>query len=271
MNNMNPPNDTITFLGTGAGRFMITSQRLASGGIWMNLGGTQLLVDPGPGCIVRATDRKLDAQKLSAIILSHRHLDHSADTNIMVEAMTRGGRNQHGMLFAPSDALGEEPVIYTFLKNYLDEVVILKEGGTYTVDDVSFSTPIRHIHGPETYGIIFRTGNHTFSYIADTRFFDELPGYYKGELLILNVAFVEPRPDTGNPLLPTAHLAIPDAEEIIEEIKPKTAIITHFGQQMWELDPRETARKMTGRTGTRVIAASDGMEFSLSELVGYNL
>ena len=242
MNMINPPNDTITFLGTGAGRFMITSQRLASGGIWMNLGGTQLLVDPGPGCIVRATDRKLDAQKLNAIILTHRHLDHSADTNIMVEAMTRGGHNQHGMLFAPSDSLGNEPVIYTFLRNYLDEVHILKEGGEYSV------------------------GNRTFSYIADTRFFEELPDYYEGELLIINVVFVEPRPDTGNPLLPTAHLAIPDAEEIIRTIKPKMAIITHFGQQMWEMDPQKTARKMTERTGTRVIAASDGMQFSFSEL-----
>ncbi|OGN90299.1 MAG: MBL fold hydrolase [Chloroflexi bacterium RBG_13_46_14] len=266
MDNLDPPNDTITFLGTGAGRFMITSQRLASGGLWMNLGGTQLLVDPGPGCIVRATDKKLDAQKLSAIILSHRHLDHSADTNIMIEAMTRGGHNQHGMLFAPSDALGKEPVIYTFLKNYLDEVVVLEEGGTYTVDNVSFSTPIRHIHGPETYGIIFRTVSHTFSNIADTRFFKELPSYYEGELLIINVVFVEPRPETGNPLLPTAHLAIPDAEEIIRIIRPKMAIITHFGHQMWEIDPHKTAQKMTERTGTRVIAASDGMQFSLSEL-----
>ena len=266
MNMINPPNDTITFLGTGAGRFMITSQRLASGGIWMNLGGTQLLVDPGPGCIVRATDRKLDAQKLSAIILTHRHLDHSADTNIMVEAMTRGGHNQHGMLFAPSDALGNEPVIYTFLKNYLDEVHILEEGGEYSVDNVSFATPVRHIHRPETYGIIFRTGSHTFSYVADTRFFEELPGHYEGELVIINVVFVEPRPDSGNPLLPTAHLAIPDAEEIIRTIKPKIAIITHFGHQMWELDPQKTARKMTERTGTRVIAASDGMQFGLSEL-----
>ncbi len=263
---MSPPHDTITFLGTGAGRFMITSQRLASGGIWMNLGGTQLLVDPGPGCIVRATDRKLDAQKLSAILLSHRHLDHSADTNIMVEAMTRGGHNQHGMLFAPSDALGEEPVIYTFLKNYLDEVIVLEEGGTYAVDHITLSTPVRHIHKPETYGIIFSTGNHTFSYIADTRFFEGLPGYYEGELLILNVVFVEPRPDSGNPLLPTAHLAIPDAEEIIRTIKPKITIITHFGQRMWELGPQKAARMMTERTGTRVIAASDGMEFSLSEL-----
>ena len=152
------------------------------------------------------------------------------------------------------------------MKNYLDEVVVLEEGGSYSVDNVSFNTPVQHIHRPETYGIIFRTGNCTFSYIADTRFFEKLPDYYEGELLILNVVFVEPRPDTGNPLLPTAHLAIPDAEEIIRTIKPKTAIISHFGQQMWELDPQKTARKMTERTGTRVIAASDGMEFNLSEL-----
>ena len=232
----------------------------------MNLGGTQLLVDPGPGCIVRATDKKLDAQNLSAIILSHRHLDHSADTNIMVEAMTRGGHDQHGMLFAPSDALGKEPVIYTYLKNYLDEVIILEEGGSYSVDNVSFTTPVRHIHSTETYGIIFRIGSHTFSYIADTRFFEELPGSYEGELVIINVVFVEPRPDTGNPLLPTAHLSIPDAEEIIRTIRPKIAVITHFGHQMWRADPQKTAQKMTERTGTRVIAASDGMEFSLSEL-----
>ena len=232
----------------------------------MRLGGTQLLVDPGPGSIVRVTDKKLDPQQLSAIILSHRHLDHSADTNIMVEAMTRGGHNQHGVVFAPSDALGQEPVLYTYLKNYLDEVIVLEEGGTYLVDNISFSTPIRHIHKPETYGMVFRTGNRTFSYIADTRFFEELPSCYQGELLIINVVFVESRPDSGNPLLPTAHLAIPDAEEIIRTIKPKITIITHFGHHMWEIDPQKTARMMTERTGTRVIAASDGMQFSLSEL-----
>ena len=92
-----------------------------------------------------------------------------------------------------------------------------------------------------------------------------MPGYYEGELVIINVVFVEPRPDTGNPLLPTAHLSIPDAEEIIQAIRPKTAIITHFGHQMWQLDPQNTARMMTERTGFRVIAASDGMQFSLSE------
>ncbi len=36
------PTDTITFLGTGGARFMIISQLLASGGFWLNLGGTEI-------------------------------------------------------------------------------------------------------------------------------------------------------------------------------------------------------------------------------------
>ncbi len=113
MEGKSPPSDSITFLGTGGARFMMISQFLASGGLWLSLDGTELLLDPGPGCIVQSTKRKLRADKLSAIILSHRHLDHSADVNIMVEAMTQGGFNQHGWLFAPADALETEPVIFS--------------------------------------------------------------------------------------------------------------------------------------------------------------
>ena len=103
-------------------------------------------------------------------------------------------------------------------------------------------------------------------YIADGRFFKDLPGYYRGELLILNVVFVEPRPPSGNILLPTDHLSVPDAERIINIVKPKMAIITHFGMGMWRADPQRVARYMTERTGIRVIAAKDGMQFKLSEL-----
>ena len=80
--------DTITFLGTAGARFVVIRQFLASGGAWLNLGNTQILLDPGPGSLVQAAKRKLDPAKLAAIILSHRHLDHSGDINIMIEAMT---------------------------------------------------------------------------------------------------------------------------------------------------------------------------------------
>ena len=96
MNKENQSNETITFLGTGGARFMIISQLLASGGLWFNLDGTQILMDPGPGCIVQVTKRKLNPEELSAIIVSHRHLDHSADVNVMTEAMTEGGFKKRG-------------------------------------------------------------------------------------------------------------------------------------------------------------------------------
>jgi len=88
--------ENIIFLGTGGARLVVAKQLLATGGIWMNLNGTEILIDPGPGSLVQSTKRNLDAERLSAIILSHRHLDHSTDVNIMVEAMTGGGFKNGG-------------------------------------------------------------------------------------------------------------------------------------------------------------------------------
>ncbi len=251
--------ESITFLGTGGARVMVASQILASGGIWLNLNGTEILLDPGPGSIVRTTQRNLRPEKLSGIIISHRHLDHSADVNVMVEAMTQGGFKPHGYFFAPADALGSEPVLYSYLKRFLAGIEILKEGGDYSLNGVSFSTPIRHIHPVETYGINFKTPKHTFSYIADSLYFDRLSCHYPGELIIINMLFLEPRPSID-------HLSVPDAGRIISELKPKVAIITHFGLHVWEEGPRGIAEKLSQETGVKVIAAEDGMKFDLSEL-----
>jgi ribonuclease BN (tRNA processing enzyme) len=261
-----PSSDTITFLGTGGARFMIINQFLASGGLWLDLSGTQILLDPGPGCIVQSTKRKLKAEKLSTIILSHRHLDHSADINVMVEAMTQGGMKQHGWLFAPADALETEPVIFSYLKGYLEGVEILQEGKSYTIGNVTFTTPVRHIHPVETYGIVFKTDGHTFSYIADTRYFDTLSRHYNSELIIINLVFLEPRPTSDNPLTPADHLAVRDAEKLIGEIRPKVAILTHFGMGIWRAKPWLIAEQLTEKTGVKVIAARDGMKFDLAKL-----
>jgi ribonuclease BN (tRNA processing enzyme) len=259
MKDKNPPDNTITFLGTGGARVMVATQILASGGLWLSLGGTEILVDPGPGCIVQSTKRKLRADKLSAIILSHRHLDHSADVNVMAEAMTQGGLKPRGWLFAPADALETEPVIFSYLKGYLEGVEVLQAGKSYSIGNVSFTTPIRHIHPVETYGMLFRTGEHTFSYIADTRYFDDLCSSYASELLIMNVVFLEAN-------RPFDHLSVPDAKRIIMEIKPKVAILTHFGMSMWRARPWEIAQRLSQETGVRVVAARDGMRFDLSQL-----
>jgi ribonuclease BN (tRNA processing enzyme) len=251
--------DVITFLGTAGARFVVTRQFLASGGAWLNLGNTQILLDPGPGSLVQATKRKLDPTKLAAIVLSHKHLDHSGDINIMIEAMTDGGTKKRGIVFAPGDALNQDPVILSYLQSDPQDIQMLTEGGSYTINDISFKTPVRHTHPVETYGFIFQTPRHTFSWITDTRYFDDLASHYEGELLIINVVRLKP----GAPLY---HLSLPEAKSIIEELKPRTAIITHFGMTMWRARPWELAKKLTDETGIRVIAARDGMKFDLVQL-----
>jgi phosphoribosyl 1,2-cyclic phosphodiesterase len=251
--------DVITFLGTAGARFVVTRQFLASGGAWLSLGDTQLLLDPGPGCLVQATKRKFNPSKLDAIILSHRHLDHCGDINIMIEAMTEGGSKKRGIVFAPSDALNPDPVILSYLQKKPEKVEILTEGGHYKVNDIYFETPVRHHHPVETYGFVFRTPRHSFSWIIDTKYFDDLARYYTGDLLIINVVRL-------NPGAPVDHLSLPEAKQIIEEIKPKTAILTHFGMTMWHAKPWELARKLTDETGISVMAAHDGMRFNLAKL-----
>ncbi|MBE0431478.1 MAG: MBL fold metallo-hydrolase [Dehalococcoidia bacterium] len=251
--------DTITFLGTAGARFVVARQLLASGGAWLKLGNTQILLDPGPGSLVHAVRRKLEPAKLEAIVLSHRHLDHSGDLNVMIEAMTEAGTKNRGLVFVPADALTQDPVVFSYLRSYPRDIQILAEGGSYAVNDVVLETPVKHEHPVETYGFIFRTPRHTFSWITDTQYFEGLAGCYKGDLLIVNVVRIK----AGAPI---GHLSLPEAGQIIEEMKPKTAVLTHFGMTMWRARPWELAGELSEQTGVKVIAARDGMELDLAQI-----
>lgn len=259
MTDMTDQTDSITFLGTAGARFMVMKQLLASGGAWLNLGDTEILLDPGSGCLVRIIKKKLVPTKLSAIILSHKHLDHSGDINVMIEAMTEGGWKRRGTVFAPADALGEEAVIFEYLRHFPNNVEILSEGKSFQINDIRIDTPIRHIHPVETYGLVFRTPRHSFSWIVDTKYFEKLADHYKTDLAIFNVVML----DSG---IPVDHLSLEDVRQLIIEIQPKTAILTHFGMTMWRNKPWELAKQLSSDTGVQVISAWDGMTFDLAQL-----
>jgi len=136
--------NTIKFLGTAGARFAVTRQLRKSGGMWLSLDDTNILIDPGPGSLIRclSSKPKLNPMNLDAIILSHRHIDHSNDVNIIIEAMTNGGYKKKGVVFAPSDALDDDPVVLLHFRDHVEEIVKLNEGGSYKVGNLVFSTPI---------------------------------------------------------------------------------------------------------------------------------
>lgn len=245
----------IKFLGTAGARFVMIKQLRASGGIWVSYKGTNVIIDPGPGSIVRcATSKpKLDPTILDGIILTHKHLDHSNDINVMIEAMTEGGFKKRGTVFVPSDALEIEPVISSHVRSFPESIVILEESKQYEIGNIKFTTPKKQLHSVETYGLKFLFDKLTVSLIADTRYFEGIEDFYKADIIIINLVFFEPRPGID-------HLNIEEAKRIIKGINPDTAILTHFGMSMLKKKPHELAEKMKEELGINVVAAYDGMK-----------
>jgi len=226
----------------------------------MSVGETNLYIDPGPGALVRCLNSKpkLEPSTLDGILLTHKHLDHSGDVNVMIEAMTEGGFKKRGVLFAPEDALEEDPVVLRYLRNYVENVIVLKESTEYRIGEISFSTAQKHRHRVETYGINFKIKPHSLSLISDTKFFPELPNLYRGEILIINVVRLKPVVDE-----PIEHLSVDDVKTILKKAKPKLTILTHFGMTMIRAKPWEVASELGKELGLKVIAASDGMKLDL--------
>ncbi|NIN05463.1 MAG: MBL fold metallo-hydrolase [Armatimonadetes bacterium] len=231
-------------------------QLLASGGMWVEMGSTRLHIDPGPGALVQAVKRKLEPAKLDAILLSHAHLDHTADINSMIEAMTNGGFHPRGEVIGPRQAFEEDPVVLHYLRGYMNGIAHWEEGGTQEIGEVKIHTPVRHQHPTETYGMIFERAGTRWAYIADTNYFPELAEHYQAPTIVINTVLLEPREEI-------AHLSIPEAKRLIEEIKPETAILTHFGMTVLKAHPWEIAQRLSDETGVNVIAARDGMRFEI--------
>lgn len=248
----------IIFLGTGGARIVVFKQILHSGGIWLSINNTNLLLDPGPGCLIRCLEAKLKPTDLDGILLSHCHLDHSADINVMIEAMTEGGFKKKGAVFAPKDCLETDPVIFKYLRGYVEQITSLEEKGSYRIGTISFEVPVKHIHGNvQTYGFTFHAVPHEISYITDTRFFPELAHQYTGEILIINV--VQHKPSQFD------HLCADDVKRILTISRPKLVILTHFGMSMLQADPWKIAEELERETGGKVVIAKDGMIFDLEE------
>ncbi len=257
----------IKFLGTAGARYVVARQLRSSAGTWMNIKDDNILIDPGPGTLVKcfSSRPKLDPSQLKAIILTHRHIDHSTDMNVMIEAMTDSGHSKDRIVIAPEETITDEPVIFSHVRPYLARLELMKAGMEFKItQNILLSTPVSHYHTAETYGLKFKTPHGVISFIIDTAYFDGLlDAYSNSDVLILNVVRFENKTDREKGIL---HLTLADAEKIIQHVKPKFAILTHFGVTMIRAKPWEVAKKMSDAIGVTVIAATDGMTFDLSQL-----
>jgi phosphoribosyl 1,2-cyclic phosphodiesterase len=249
----------IVFLGTGGGRWMTITQRLHTGGFRLH-GDKNIHVDPGAGAVARANGRKISPLNTDALLISHCHPDHYTDAEVFIEAMTKGMTKKRGVVGASLSVLrGNKllgPAISRYHRNMIGEEHVLSAWDKLKIGDIGVEAiPTRH-SDPDGVGFKFYTDHGVITYTGDTEYYQKVSEDYKDTtLLIVNV--IRPRKDCLR-----WHLCSEDVIKILDQVKPKTAIITHFGMKMLPLS-REEAARIEAATGVRTIAARDGMRYTL--------
>lgn len=258
------PVNFIKYLGTGGARFSMVQQARATGGIWFRYGGLSGVIDPGPGSLVhmRAAVPELDPHLLRAILLSHKHLDHSVDINVVAEAMTGGGFEKQGTVVLTEDsAYGDDPVLLKYMARKVGQVCICRDGEPIMLENGVTVEPVAHIHhGVDCFGWIFSKPRLTsWGVISDSRPLEQFAERYREcGYMSINTTFPDKKPHLD-------HMAIEDAGELLDRLHPKLATLTHFGMMILQGSPDEFARRIEKKE-TRVIAARDGMIINLDTL-----
>ena len=253
----------LQFLGTGGGRFATISQKRMTGGFRIDdIDGKNIHVDPGPGALVRTHQYGLNPRKLNLILISHCHTDHYTDAEVLIEAMTQGMTRKAGHVIGSDSVINGHGDLGPSISKYHQskpKVSVLKPEEEIKHENLK----IRGIHtkhgDPTCVGFNINYKGFNINYTSDTEYFPELAEEHKdADVLIGNVIKEGERKIKG-------HLRTRDFKQLIEEVQPKIAIMTHLGVNLIMNNPFQNTRTITKETGVRTIAATYGLTMNLDQ------
>ena len=218
--------------------------------------------------MTRLNDYNVEPKQLTAILVSHSHLNHCNDVNALISAIT-DGKEKRGILISNKTLVSGDsnymPYITDFHKSLLDKQIILSAGQKHVLGEIDIIA-LRTKHADKNaIGFKFITPYFTLSYSSDTKYFKALADEYKNSnILVLNVPirFSDDKSD---------NLSVDDAVRIITEVSPKLTIIQHFSRELLQHDIISVTRDIQKKTSSQVIAAKEGMSinpFSYSAEMG---
>lgn len=259
------PENFLMFLGTAGTRFVMLSQRRASGGIWFSYGSCKGVIDPGPGSLVRicAAAPPISATDINTLILTHRHIDHSSDMSVLAEGMTlrsmKSSGERKGQVLVTKDSLQEgDSVLLRYLTDRIKKIHCHEDGKLTKLDPAVTVESVRHEHHRvQCYGLIFRAeGLPTWGIISDTAALPYFPQRYgECDMIIINVTLPIPWARLD-------HISLSDVASLLGKISPKLVLLNHMGGHLLDMGPEAVARRLCTGT-TKVVPAQDGMVVGL--------
>lgn len=242
--------------------FATITQKKMTGGLRIDdLAAKSYHIDPGPGALIRSYQFGFDPKKLDGIFISHAHTDHYNDAEVLIEAMTGGMIKNRGLIAGSLSVINGHknwgPCISKYHKSKSD-TLILNANKLKRFDDFTIRGT-KTVHGdPTGVGFQWDVDGFKVSYTSDTQYFDNLAKYHRNADVLIGSVI---RPN--NEII-SGHMCSNNFRDLINEIEPELAIMTHFGIKMLNKNPISEAKRITKETGIRTIAAQDGMQIDLN-------
>ena len=219
------------FIVLGSGTSVPHATR-SSSGYWLETAAGTILLDCSASTLHRIAQENLDWANLDAVWISHFHLDHVGGlapflfgTRNAEETQNRekplkifGAKGLKKLLEAFDDA-GE----YKLLKQpFPVEIIEVEPLEKFEILPGVAADTMKTPHTDESLAVRIRAEDKTLVYTADTAFDKTIRTFAKNvDLLIMECSFFKNKPVKK-------HLELAEAMYLINQAKPKKAVLTHF-------------------------------------------
>ncbi len=239
---------------------MVFSQERKTGGLLVELDGKRFVIDPGPGSLVHLQSLKLKPEKLDFILLSHMHVDHSNDINILLDGIENPVLITEEHCVRKKPDFDEHPHVSKFHQKRT-KIHVVNENDKLNIDGIEI-TATKTNHSCPGVGFVIK-GSKTIGYPSDGLYFKGQERYFEDcDVLVLNTTLPKGH-ETIN-----KHMTVDDAILLLKAIsrKPKLSVITHLSTIMVRSNLWRQIKIIQESTGANTIFAEDFLELDMDNL-----
>lgn len=239
-------------------------------GFILKKGNNVIAVDPGVNFVLRLTESDFNLSSITHIFISHSHLDHSADANVLMDFLIRA---KAGVKIIAPKSVYEEKVISDFHSGLRTNfpvnhsAIIIDENSEVELLNNYKMKFISLRHSVECYGFKIYNNNENFTYLSDTSYTKELliknkehipitniDNYIKNAISNSSYNYIKKFTEDSNILITNidsfmytknskTHLPIADLLEIVKESNIQRIILAHINP-MGELKYKDWGMKL---------------------------